>query len=189
MHRIWFVAILVLVAAAWTWWLTGAEEEKAAPRSKIAFAPTLDYYVAGLNARIYDGAGRVTRSLSAQRMQHLRATDSTELLQPRLRLIDPEGPEWLVSADKGAVSEDGTLIALDGRVDIRRSVTDEEEALWIQTPTLNVRPKEKYAETDAAVHIERGPDRVDSLGMQAWFAEPTHIKLLSQVRGLYVPRE
>jgi lipopolysaccharide export system protein LptC len=181
--RTWLLGGLLCAVAAGSWWLKQqyAPEQEAKPRPPH----TADYWVSGLTARTMDAAGQPRQILSADTLHHYPDDDSTELLKPRLLVLDPRRPPWQVSSQTGWVSPDGEVVLLRGAVHIDREAGENLLPVRIVTRDLRVQPKNEYAETDQAVVAESGPHRVESTGLQAWLRAPVRIKFLADVKGHY----
>ncbi|MEW7979527.1 MAG: LPS export ABC transporter periplasmic protein LptC [Candidatus Sedimenticola endophacoides] len=172
-------ALLLLTAS--TWWLSRQSPLQEQRPERASTAP--DYYLVGFAELQYNAEGVRSQRLAALRLTHYPGNDSTDLSAPRIRMYDGERPPWRVKAESGWLSGDGEVLLLNGRVDIDRSASGEALAAHIDTRNLKVQPKQNYIETDEAVVYVSGKDRVNAVGMQAWFNEPTRMKLLSKVRG------
>ena len=67
----------------------------------------------------------------------------------------------------------------------RREAGQDVRPLNVVTRDLRVQPKHNYAETDQPATLISGENRIDTVGVQAWFSTPAHFKFLSRVRGHY----
>ena len=178
---------LLGLAAAGSWWLV----QRTAPPEPRETAPgghVVDYYLEGLDALETGEDGAPARRLEARLLRHYRDDGTTELEGPRLVLHRPDGPPWVVRAERGRLSADGGLLSLLGEVDISRAAGDHNPPLHLRTRDLRVRPRESYLESDAEVSLDSLDDHLQARGLQAWLGAPARLKLLSEVRARYVPR-
>lgn len=183
-HKNYFIGAILLVVAAFTFWLAQQSEESA-----TAFKPqshTPDYYFQGVTATVMNLQGEPSQTLVAEKMIHYPDDDSTELQRPNLTIFDNDNPPWKVVSESGWISGDGEVLLLNGKVKIDRRASSTIRAMHMTTQDLRIQPKENYAETDADVHAWSHGDIIDAKGMQAWFNTPIRIKLLANVRGHYV---
>ncbi len=171
-----------LLLAAGTWWLAqqGVEEPDYEPKPDSP-----DFYLENFTATTMGRDGKPDKSLSAERMIHYPADDSTELTQPRMTVFDKDRPPWRIQSETGWVSGDREIVLLNGEVKIDRSAAEGVRALHLTTSNLRVQPEQNYAETDEYVYAESDGSWVESTGMQTWFKKPMRIKLLAKVRGRY----
>jgi lipopolysaccharide export system protein LptC len=174
---------IFLVLALGSWWLRQDVEESAERHPNPPHTP--DYWVERLAARTMDAQGRPRRLVKADTMRHFPDDDSTELTRPQIDFLGPGQPPWQIRAQTGWVAPDGELVLLQGPVTIDRQAAANVRPVHLETRDLRVQPKEEYAETEHAVRVVSGPDRVRSQGLQAWLKEPVRIKLLADVHGHY----
>jgi len=179
------VTVLVLtILAAGSWWWADHQRREGDPGKGQAHRPVL--FLENFTATAMNELGARKHRITASRMVHYDDDDSTELTAPHLTIFDPDGqPPWEVRSHSGWLSGDGKLVLLKGDVQIDREGSADLRPLSIRTESLRVRPDDDYAETDQPVTIVSRSDRIDSVGMQAWFAEPIRLKFLSNVRGRY----
>ncbi|GAB4289398.1 MAG: hypothetical protein Kow0096_02300 [Thiohalomonadaceae bacterium] len=180
------LAFLVLVALALlAHWLSGQREEAARERAAEA-RHVPEYFLRDFIATTMNLAGRPDQRLAAAFMLRYADDGSMDLTEPRMTLYDTadDTPPWQIDAARGLVSGDGREVQLSGGVRLTR-----EEAgglLVLTTDAMRLRPKERYAETDAPVTLTNPEGRVDAVGMRAYMKEE-RLVLLAQVRGNYVP--
>ena len=174
---------MLLLLAGGSWWLAERSTLNGTDYTQIAHTP--DYYLEGFTATTMNDKGRPSQRLRAKKMIHYPDDDSTELWEPKLTLYDEERPPWRVKSEMGWVSGDGEVLLLQGEVKIDRSEIPGVRPMHITTRDLRVQPKDNYIETDAEVQSHSGKNRLDAVGMQAWFNKPVRIKLLANVRGYY----
>ncbi|OOZ36788.1 LPS export ABC transporter periplasmic protein LptC [Solemya velesiana gill symbiont] len=173
----------LLVMTGISWWI--AERSGIQEGGTEAEKHTPDYYLEGMTTIQMDEDGIPEQELWAERMTHYPDDDSTELIEPRLKLYDEEKPPWRLSAKSGWISGDGELVLLNGKVKIDRSAAPNVKPIHIVTRDLRIQQDQNYAETDAEITIRTDTDRMEGRGMQAWFNEPVRLKLLANVRGRY----
>lgn len=181
------LAVMLLVAAAVSWWLVELTPSPALPAPPRG-EREVDHYVTGLDAVHMTPAGRPAHRLRAARLEHYVGDDTTEMHRPAFTIFQEDAPPWEIDADTAWVSSDGSLVLLSGEVRIDRRGTATVRPMRLRTRELRVKPREGYAETDERVRVDSDADWLEAQGMQAWLRPPSRIKFLSQVRGHHVPR-
>ena len=182
------LALVLVIAAAVSWWLAQPEEKVPASVSKTGGDRQIDYYIRGLDVTRMTEAGVPAHRLRTPQLRHFSDDETSELEQPHLTVYQADAPPWEVDSETAWVSPDGTLILLQGDVLITREGDADDRPMRIVTSNLRVQPEQDYAETDEQVRVISETDWVDSIGMQAWMRPPSRLKFLSQVKGYYVPR-
>ena len=160
-------------------------EDEPGEMLEVSLEHEIDYYLSEFTSTEMDTEGRPAKRLKAQRMSHFKDDDSTELVSPRLTIYEPQRPPWQVVSETGWVSPDGEVVLLRGEVHIDRAAGQDVRPLNVVTRDLRVQPKHNYAETDQPATLISGENRIDTVGVQAWFSTPAHFKFLSRVRGHY----
>ncbi|MCB1787821.1 MAG: LPS export ABC transporter periplasmic protein LptC [Chromatiaceae bacterium] len=183
------LAMLLVLGALFSWWLVDRVEESTAPgdAGPSQGPREIDYYVTGLDATRMTAAGVPAHRLRTPQLRHYTDDDTTELEKPRLTVYQDERPPWEVASERAWMSGDGSLLLLHGDVLIERAGDAQNAPLRMTTRDLRVQPREDYAETDEKVRVVSDAHSVDAVGMQAWLRPPSRVKLLSEVKGLYVP--
>ena len=101
-----FPLLLMLALAALTFWLerTVREEEGVHP-SLRRHDP--DFVVDNLSHTRFNAQGVVESTLAAAKMIHYPDDESTDLIAPRVVQAKPSEPRVTLTADRGALSQDG----------------------------------------------------------------------------------
>lgn len=176
--------IMLLIVGSWAWW-----HNQQAPMIQEQHHSTpeknLDYFVEDFSVTSMTPKGKPARTLTANRMEHLRDTGITLLEQPLFHIYGESGSVWKVVSEQGTLSPDGETLLLSGQVEIDRPASADVRAMHISTSNLRLIADKDYAETDEAVKITSETGWVQGVGMQAWLREPSHIKFLSRTRAHY----
>jgi len=182
-----FPIVLVAVLAGLTFWLERLVQgpEGQAPHR----APGVpDFVVENLKATTMNAAGEAEYSLSATRMAHFPAGDTTEVEAPRLvQWQTGEGkdaPPVRVAAERGTVTGDGKELHLRGNVVITRDAAKEGTALRMETSYLQMIPDANIARTPEHVTIAWDGSRLEGVGME-FNQDKRELVLRSQVSGIY----
>ncbi len=182
-RRILIITVLVALVVLADNWLSKRREQKLPAAVTAGHIP--DYFLRDFTATTMNPQGQPEQRLTAQLMDHYSDDDSMELTAPQLTLFQPSGAPWHVVAARGRIIDGGREVRLSGGV--RMSHVDQGATTTLTTAHLLIRPKQRYAETDAAVTVTTPQGQVDAVGMQADMAAQ-RLLLLSKVRGTYVPQ-
>lgn len=177
------IAAVLLALAGGSLWL--AQDTKIKEPEYRAVEHTPDYYLEGVDAIQMNPDGSPSQRLLADRMTHYPDDDSTEVNIPNLTIYDKTKPPWRIRSKTGWLSGDGEVLLLQGEVKIDRSAARGVRPIHITTRDLRVQPRDNYLETDAPVESRSEKNRINAIGMQAWFHNPIRIKLLANIRGHY----
>ena len=183
-----FVALALVGLAGLSWWFTERIADDTQGDSKRSGQRSPDHFVRRLEVTTLTPEGLPGRSLRADEVRHFLDDQSTELSAPRVTIHQESLPPWQITAESGWVSRDGEQVLLSGAVRIERGGTADDPPVVLLTSNLRFTPAEDYAETDERVTIDSEQDHVEALGMRAWLRRPGRVKLLSEVKGRYVPR-
>ena len=178
-----FPVLLMAALAGLTFWLERlvVGPESPAPRRSPG---TPDFIVENLKATTMNAQGEAEYSLSAAKMVHFPATDTTEVDQPRLVQWGGDAPPVRVAADRGTVTGDGKELHLRGNVVVTRDPAPKRSELRVETSYLQVIPDAEVARTPEHVVITYDNSRLEGVGME--FNHGTRrFELRSQVSGTY----
>lgn len=181
----WYPLFLLLFLALLTAWLEHTVQLAAIDSPKRDPGQP-DLVVDKLTAVKSGPDGLPHQLLSASRMVHYPADDSTHLTEPRFRRIDPAGPPLTMQAERGLVSSNGEDVHLMGNVRVVREDTGPRGALTLDTDNLHVIPDKDLAQTDAPVRITDANTKLTAVGLEL-DAKNKVLLLKSQVKGNYVP--
>ncbi|RMD79219.1 MAG: LPS export ABC transporter periplasmic protein LptC, partial [Gammaproteobacteria bacterium] len=109
--------------------------------------------------------------------------DEARVVQPRLELLRPQGPPWVLEAPRGRVLEEGRLVWLEGGVRLSRRRPGR-GPLVLSTVRLRVRPYQGLAETEEPVRIRDPWGELRAVGLRAELNRD-RLELLREVRGVY----
>lgn len=182
------LTLLLVALAGFSWWLAG-EDEAGPTVAHIQGNREVDYFLRGLDATTMSLQGKPARTLKAEELRHYTDDKTSQLVTPQLLVYQKAGPPWQIESDHGVVSEDGSLVLLQGAVHLQRAAAPGNPPVTIDTRNVRVQPRQDYAETDERVRVRSNDDRIDATGMQAWFRQPPRIKFLADVKGFYAPPE
>jgi len=172
--------ILMFFLGALTLWLRIAMEAPA-DSSNGHQRHDPDAIIDNFTVTRLDKQGVPLYSLTANRMVHFAADDSTELAAPRV-VKRGDGPTVTITAERGTVTRDGEEAFFHGNVLVVRAATPEREELRVRTDYLHVLAEKNFARTDKAVTITEGRSVLSGVGME-FDENARRFTLFSQVRG------
>ena len=182
-----FPLVLMLALAGLTFWLerTVREEEGAHP-SQRRHDP--DYVVDNLTHTRFNLQGAVESTLTAAKMLHYPDDDSTDLLAPRVVQTRPNEPRVTLSADRGALSQDGEEVFLYDNVLLVREGGPDRTETRMRTSFMHVVQAHSIIRTDRDVVITEDDRVLSGRGME-YRNDTKELFLRERVRGRFGPRK
>lgn len=179
----WFPLLLLAALAALTFWLDQAVQLPAANGS-LAKRHDPDYFVDGLSALKMNPDGKVSYTLSAEKMVHFPDDDTTRLTKPRWVSLGSGKPPVTITAEQALVSSNGEHVYFEDNVRVVREPGGKQSRLVLETIFLHVIPDQDIARTDRPVKITDANTVVNAVGLEL-NSETRVLKLLSNVKGVY----
>lgn len=178
------VYLYVSIIAAISWWLvklTGLDEIERA--STPPHSP--DYFSKGYTKWEMNELGTVKNKLFSDEIIHYSDDGTTHTVNPLMYFYNEKTPPWIIQSETGILSGDGKDLLLTGKVTVNRAKAEGVSQLIINTSMLRVKPESSYAETDEWAELISPPNRTTGTGMKLVFAQPIHLELLANVKGIY----
>lgn len=172
-----FYLALFALATLWLIFTSGSDEDETQPEVHRSS----DYAMTDFTLTVMDDEGLPSRIVRGTEMSHYPEDDSTEIINPIARFLEPEKDTWIITSNKGTTQGKGENILLTGNVVITQENNNEIELL---TEELNLDTVYNTAYTDLAVTIKSPHGETNSVGLHAAM-EDKAINLHSQVRGQY----
>jgi len=176
------LAVVLALAGFSVWMLSVVNVPKPGAPPGPRHIP--DYYLDDFTATAMGPNGKPQYRLSAKHLDHYPDNDLKVITALHLTWYRPGLPDWTVDADQGRILHHNQLVLLEGRVVMTRAATDDAPPIRLETRDLTVRPGEKYAETQTAVTIHSGPNRIQATGMRVYL-DQGRVELLANARGHY----
>ncbi|ANY89201.1 MULTISPECIES: LPS export ABC transporter periplasmic protein LptC [Pseudomonas] len=146
----------------------------------------IDYYAINAHSVQYLPDGKVQYEMTADKVEHLKASEITLVTTPDLQMYRGTQYPWHVQSVRAEVNPDGSEVELIDKVRVAR--TDEKQRETIITTTrMTVFPQKQYAQTEQAVRIDGAGGTTTGKGMKAYLKDG-RMDLLSNVRGQYEAR-
>jgi LPS export ABC transporter protein LptC len=144
-------------------------------------------YIDDFLATRMDDLGIRQYTLEAPHLVELPRQQGTHVEQPTMSVFQTgQVRDWIIRAENGWMSANNDLIKLQEQVSLIRPAETGKQPIVITTRNVAVQPNEGFAETSEAVRAETPNGVLEGVGLKAYFHEEK-IRLLSQVRGSYVP--
>lgn len=177
------ILILLLGLAGASWWaLTIVDPERRQIFTTSKEGP--DHFMENFTSTKLNEAGIPLHQLKAVRLTHYPNEKHSELTDPVMTFFKEDNSQWVASAKKGRVLDDGEEVFLEDDVFIRRPGADA-SSITMNTRDLHILPNEDFAETSKSVVMQQSENTVTAVGMQAHFGQGV-VDFLSEVRGWYV---
>lgn len=126
-----------------------------------------DYFVDGFTFVRLAKNGAARYVVRGEHLTHRPQDDSTEVVRPQIQSFTPERAPLVVRAETARVSQDASLVELEGDVRVERAAAPNAPALKLTTTHMTVLPDENVMRTDAPVRIDHGTSVVTGVGMEA----------------------
>ncbi|MBD9485481.1 LPS export ABC transporter periplasmic protein LptC [Pseudomonas sp. PDM14] len=179
-----FTLIAALLVAVGYW---NIRPESFMERQTVAEAESaVDFYAINASTQQYQEDGQLHYEMTAEKLEHLKASDVTLVSKPDLQLYRGTPYPWHIQSARGEVAPEGKEVELID--DVRIARTDAKGRPTVITSSrMTVFPDKEYAQTRQAVRIEAANGVTTAKGMKAYMNDG-RINLLSNVRGQHEVR-
>ena len=182
-----FPLALIVALAGLTFWLERmVREEEGLHPSLRRHDP--DYIVDNLAHTRFNPQGVVESTLVAAKMLHYPDDDTTDLVAPRVVQTKPNEPRMTVTADRGALSQDGEEVFLYGNVLLVRDAGPDRPETRMRTSFMHVVQAHSVIQTDRDVVITEDDRVLSGRGME-YHNDSKELFLRERVRGRFEPRK
>ena len=120
LERLILVSVVALLIGLGYWMQHGLQIERH-PYDSATVRHQLDYYVKNFEARGRDGLG-TSYVLRGAHFEHFLDDSTVDIREPCLLLFEKGVSPRLIFADTGKIIENGTMIALNGNVEVREDL-------------------------------------------------------------------
>jgi lipopolysaccharide export system protein LptC len=182
-----FPLVLMVALAGLTFWLERmVREEEGLHPSLRRHDP--DYIVDNLAHTRFNAQGVVESTLLAVKMLHYPDDDTIDLVAPRVMQTKPNEPRVTVTADRGALSQDGEEVFLYGNVLVVREGEPDRSETRMRTSFLHVVQAHSVIQTDRDVVITEDDRVLSGRGME-YHNDSKELFLRERVRGRFEPKK
>jgi len=127
------LAVFALATQAIVWFLAPREEESA-----FVGPPRSDYTLTDFTLDALDERGEHSFSMVAPRMARRQDDGSIYVSTPNYEIVDNGGNVWKGTSESAWVNKDGTIMKLQGRVEMHRIPTEKVTPVQLLTRDLTV---------------------------------------------------
>jgi len=166
------LAVFALATQAIVWFLAPREEESA-----FVGPPRSDYTLTDFTLDALDEQGQHSFSMVAPRMARRQDDGSIYVSTPDYEIVDNSGNLWKGTSESAWVNKDGSIMKLQGRVDMHRIETEKVTPVQILTRDLTVlsdpkvknsqQPRERRLETAELTTVIDPTTVAHGVGMKA----------------------
>ena len=137
------LAVFALATQALVWVLAPREDESA-----FVGPPRSDYTLTDFTLDALDERGQHSFSMVAPRMARRQDDGSIYVSTPNYEIVDNGGNLWKGTSESAWVNKDGTIMQLQGSVDMHRTPTEKVTPVQVLTRDLTVLsdPKSKNSQ-------------------------------------------
>ncbi|MEW6676482.1 MAG: LPS export ABC transporter periplasmic protein LptC [Pseudomonadota bacterium] len=183
-HRIhWIPLVLAGVLALLAVWLNQLTH-RPVMEDHGGFAHEPDTIVTRFNALAFDAEGRPLHRLTADKLIHYMDDDTTEIMNPRFRVLEGGRLQSDVVASRGQISTNGQHVHLLGNVRVRRYSETGGLPVTLDTDYLWITPDAHLMRTDRAVTLRQGKTVITAGSMLA-NTKNKELTLSKGVHGYY----
>jgi len=182
-----FPLALMVALAGTTFWLERmVREEEGLHPSLRRHDP--DYIVDNLAHTRFNTQGIAVYTLVAAKMIHYPDDDTTDLVAPRVVQTKPNQPRMTVTADRGALSQDGEEIFLYDNVLLVRDGGPDRSETRMRTSFLHLVQAHDVVQTDRDVVVTEDDRVLSGRGME-YHTDSDELFLRERVRGQFEPKK
>ena len=184
-RRTWLAIALLAVLAIGSEWLLWLVRER--PNSEtFAGPPRSDYTLTDFTLDALDSAGQRTFQVSGPHLARRGDDGSIYVTTPDYLLIDGGGHPWTGKSESAWVNKDGSLMKLQGEVEMHRAAAGDDKPIDVVTRDLTTWPKDKKLETAAPATITQPGSILSGVGMRGDLNDKV-LELLSDVHSTLQP--
>jgi lipopolysaccharide export system protein LptC len=185
-RRYWLLVIALAALAAGSGWLAWLTRDRPNEQT-FAGPPRSDYTLTDFTLDALDAAGKRTFQVSGPRLARRGDDGSIFVATPDYLLVDGSGHPWKGTSDAAWVDRDGTLMKLQGHVEMHREAGSDGRRVDVVTRDLTTWPKDKKMETAAPATITQPGSILRGTGMRGDLNAKA-LELLSDVHSTLQPK-
>lgn len=179
------VAVLALLAAG-TQYLVWVNRDRTNEQT-FAGPPRSDYTLSDFTLNALNADGKRTFQVNGPFLARRGDDGSIFVTTPDYLLVDGSGNPWKGKSDAAWVNKEGTLMKLQGHVEMHREAIGKSSAVDVVTTDLTTWPKDKKMETAAPATITQRGSILRGVGMRGDLNDKT-LELLSDVHSTIEPK-
>ena len=186
-RRLWFVAALLALAGIAlniVLWIT----RQRINEQTFEGPPRSDYTLSDFTLNALDAQGHLSFQTVGPTLARRGDDGSIFLTTPDYVIYDGSGHEWKGKSDTAWVNKEGTLMQLDGHVEMHRQAAKGVQPVDVVTRNLTTWPKDKKMETAEPATIVQPGSILRGIGMRGDLNSKV-LELLSDVHAKIEPKD
>ena len=186
-RRLWFVAALLALAGIGlniVYWVTRQRTNE----QTFEGPPRSDYTLRDFTLNALDAQGKLSFQTVGPLLARRGDDGSIYVETPDYVIYDGSGNQWKGKSDSAWVNKDGTIMRLDGHVEMHRQPGKGVEPVDVVTRDLTTWPKDKKMETAAPATITEPGSILKGVGMRGDLNTKV-LELLSDVHAIIEPKD
>ena len=164
-RRYWLIVIVLALFALGTELLLWINRERPDEQT-FAGPPRSDYTLTDFTMDALNTAGKRTFQVSGPHLARRGDDGSIFVTTPDYVLVDGNDHPWQGKSDAAWVNKDGTVLKLQGQVEMHRKETADAKPVDVETRDLTTWPKTKKMETAAPATITQPGSILRGTGMR-----------------------
>ncbi len=180
-RRYWLLVVVLALVAIGTELLVWIGRDRTNEQT-FAGPPRSDYTLTDFTMDALDSTGKRTFQISGPHLARRGDDGSVFVTTPDYLLVDGGGHPWKGTSDAAWVNKEGTVMKLQGHVEMHRQPGDDGKPVDIVTTDLTTWPKDKKMETAALATITQPGSILSGIGMRGDLNDKT-LELLSDVHS------
>lgn len=185
-QRLIILALLVTAALGSTWIMNRIGQDESDIKTDGEFQEP-DYYMEDFTTLTMRVDGTPKHRLQALYMAHYPDDDTTELIDPTMKIFRVDSTPLYISADKGWVTANNEIVLLRGNVTMWEEGETGERIMEVNTSEVRVLTEEEYAETDKYATINKDRTTITGTGMRAHFKD-SRLEIIDHERTVIKPK-
>ena len=186
-RRLWLVAALLALAGIAlniVYWIT----RQPTNEQTYAGPPRSDYTLTDFTLNALDADGKLSFQTVGPFLARRGDDGSIFVTTPDYVIYDGSGHQWKGKSDSAWVNKEGTIMRLDGHVEMHRKAEQGVQPVDVVTSDLTTWPKDKKMETAAPATITEPGSILRGVGMRGDLNTKV-MELLSDVHATIEPRD
>jgi len=187
--------VLMGLMAMTTYWLVRNAPVTMEPTPKQAPRHVPDYYMRDFSVKVFGVDGRLKGEVVGKEGRHFPDTDTLEIDEPRIRILNADGRLTTAVAKRGLVNADGSEVQLfDKAVVVREAMATNKQGVALprtelQSDFLHVFANTEEVRSHLPVVLVRGVGHRFTADGLAYDHLGRVIELTGRVRGTLLPRQ
>lgn len=185
-RRLWLIAALLALAGIGlniVLWIT----RQRVNEQTFAGPPRSDYTLTDFTLNALDSTGALSFQTTGPSLARRGEDGSIFMTSPEYVLVDGSGHTWKGKSDSGWVNKDGSVMKLQGNVEMHRQPYADLPQIDVETSELTTWPKDKKMATDAPATITQPGSILHGVGMRGDLNDKV-LELLSDVHATIEPK-